>query len=483
MRGRGAGSGAAAKVRGGGPAASRRDRREPRTAASGGDLPASRGVVRGAAAPRAFGSLIAALWLSAAGLSAGAAQSLSETIRLALANDPSVSAASQGVRSAELTAAAAFRSTLPSLSIGGSYQYISTTAQITLPSLPGKPAQTIDLAQQNTVDTSVGIRWAPFTGFAQAATVESKKLEALLAENNLDATRIGVALKTIIAYRQAQAGLLQIDILASARDRAQLQIDKTAALERQGMAQKVDVLTLTIARLGYDQKLIAARAELADALERLRSITGRAISVPPPPTESLDVTLPPLQIDRLDQIKAFTLQRGLLDQTRRLAASKLYPTLAVSGALHYGIPGVNPIEDQWMFYGTAGASLSWSFDWGGDLLSVRAADHNLRKLASDELAARRAIELQYSSAVRAFHAMKSEADLLKASLDLAHTKMGIVKAQLDQGMATTTDFNDANLGLTQAELQYRSQLLALLLQANQIDAASGEPLDRWSVTR
>ena len=72
----------------------------------------------------------------------------------------------------------------------------------------------------------------------------------------------------------------------------------------------------------------------------------------------------------------------------------------------------------------------------------------------------------------AWNALKQEADLLEQSLDLTRTRMNIVKFQLDQGMASTTDFTDSNLELTQAELGYRSQLLMLLLKANQIDALS-----------
>jgi len=428
------------------------------------------------------GAALALLSSLGGGTQALHAQSLKDTIRLALANDSAVSAAAHGAESSRLEADAAFRGILPSLNLGGSYQYVSETADVTLPSLPGMPAQTIALGQQNTVDLFAGVRWAPFTGFAQQATVEMKRLQALLARNNLDATRVGVALKTVIAYRQAQADLLQIDILTSARDRAQLQIDHTTALERQGMAQKVDVLSLTIARLGYDQKLIAVRASLADALDQLKSMTGKEIAVPPPPAENPTLVLPPLKEEQLDRIKALSLQRGILDQSKRLAQSKLYPTLSLSGAIHYGLPGINPILNEWMLYGTAGAALSWSFNWGGDILTAQAADRSLAKLGSDERSARHQTELDYTRLVRDWEAMQSEAKVIEASLDLARTKMGIVKVQYEQGMASTTDFNDANLGLTQAELQYRSQLLALLLAANQIDAASGEPIDQWSVT-
>ena len=60
-----------------------------------------------------------------------------------------------------------------------------------------------------------------------------KKLQAVLAADNLDSTRIDVALRTVAAYRGAQGAKIQIDILTSARDRTQLQVDRMKALETQ----------------------------------------------------------------------------------------------------------------------------------------------------------------------------------------------------------------------------------------------------------
>jgi hypothetical protein len=37
------------------------------------------------------------------------------------------------------------------------------------------------------------------------------------------------------------------------------------------------------------------------------------------------------------------------------------------------------------------------------------------------------------------------------------------------------------LRLTQAELQYRSQLLSLRLKANLLEAMSGQPIGQWSI--
>lgn len=433
---------------------------------------------------RSFGwttCAVLALMAFGAGTAPLGAESLKAAVDMALSHDATVHSAATDVQAARLDAAAAARSVLPALDLGASYRYTTASADLTLP-IPGQP-QTISLVRQNTIDTSVGFQWAPFTGFARQSSIELKRLTALLAENSLSSTRTRVALETVTAFRQAQSAQLQIDSISSGRERAQLQLDRTTALQKQGMAKEVDVLSLTIARLDFDQKLIAAKAALRDALEQLKSLTGAEISVPEAPTTEKTMTLPSLSIESLDQIKALSIRRTVLQTNRKREESKYYPSLALSGALHYGIPGADPVTNDWMLYGTAGISLSWSYDWGATSLAVRAATQRIAKLASDETAAREKINLQFAKAVRDWHAMKEEADVLNASLNLARTRMNIVRSQNEQGMASTTDFNDANLQLTVAELRYRSQILSLMLKANQIDALSGEPIDQWSIAQ
>ncbi len=430
----------------------------------------------------------AAWWLGAlflallVGTSSLGAESLKTTIDLALAHDASIASAAQGAQASRLDAKSAVRDVFPSLVLGGGYQYDTTTTTISLPI--GGQIESLALSQANNFDLSAGLRWLPFAGFAQEAGIQQKRLQADLADNTTSSARIEVALKAITAFREAQTARLQIETLSSASQRAQLQVDATQALEQQGMAKKVDVLSLTIARLDYDQKLIPAKAALADALERLTFLTGKEIEVPSPPEEE-GPSLPPPPLDEggLPLIKALAIQRMILDANAKIARSKLFPTVELSGALHYGLPGVNPVQDQWMAYGVMGAFITWSFDWGGDVLKADAVDHNIAKLANDEITEREQIELSYNSALRDCDAAREALHVAKASLELDRTKMGIVQTQYEQGMASTTDFNDANLELTQAELQYRSLLLSLLLKASQIDALSGEPLEQWSVTQ
>ncbi len=409
------------------------------------------------------------------------AQSLKETIDLALAHDASITSAERGLEAARLEATAAAKAVLPTLSLGGSYQYDTSVPTATIS--VGPKSQSLSLGQSNNVDLNAGVKWTPFTGFAQEAGVELARLQALLADNGVDSAHTEVALATITAFRQVQAAMLQIETLTSAAGRAQLQLDQTQALERQGMATKVDVLSLSIARLDYDQKLIEAKVGLADAHERLKSLTGKEIEVPAPLQEEPKVGLPPLQAEGLSQIKALAIQRDILETNRTLARSKLYPTVASDRRLplRHARPRPDRGAVDGLRHGRRPRDLGLRL--GGDSLKVQAAERDLERLASDSISAREGIELDYDSAVRDYGAAGEALKVLGASLDLARTKMRIVKSQYGQGLASTTDFNDANLQLTRAELDYRTQLLSMMLKASQIDALSGKSLDQWSVAQ
>ncbi len=398
-------------------------------------------------------------------------------MELALAHDAAVASAQAGLEAARLEAASTARGQLPSFSLGAGYQYTSATAELDLPILPAP----VSLVRQHSLDLYSGLRWPAFTGFAQKASVELKRLGGELARSARDSARDQVALRTVTGYRQAQAARLQIQGIESGKRRAQLQIDQTSALERQGMAQRVDLLALQLAALDFDQKLIVARAALEDAMERLQTLTGRPIEVPPAPDSATRPEVPKLELESLEQVKALSIQRAMLQASVRLTASRHYPALTLSGAVHYGIPGVNPVENQWMLYATAGAALSWSYNWGADSLAVQAAERRLLRQAAEERSAREQLQLEYDSLVRDWEATREELGVLAASLELARARMAIVSSQQAQGMASSTDFNDANLRLTQAELQYRSQLLSLRLKANLLEAMSGQPIGQWSI--
>jgi len=405
------------------------------------------------------------------------AQSLSQSIQLALSADKAVASASARLHAADLRAKAAGLAYLPLLKAGGSYQYLSDPSSISL-SLPSG-SKSIDLSQTNAYDLTAGIQWTVFDGLAREANVHIKQEQQRSAANNLETQRRQTALQTITAYRSAQAAQLQVQILASAAQQTELLLKQTQSLFQQGMAKEVDVLSLQLSLLDDQQKSLAAQALLADAQETLQTLTQTMISVDAAPQGLVPLNLPPFDPHGLTSIRGLVIQETVLKMTQQIAASTLLPRLDTSFTLHQGLPGVNPSQNQWMTYATAGLQLTWSYDWGSAGLEAAAVSKTLDAARLDEASARDQALQRYNSAVRDWKSAQAQLAVLKTSLDLAATKLRISKTQFAQGQTTSVSLNEAVLSQSQATLNYRSQVLSLLLKASQIDALSGQNLDQW----
>lgn len=70
---------------------------------------------------------------------------------------------------------------------------------------------------------------------------------------------------------------------------------------------------------------------------------------------------------------------------------------------------------------------------------------------------------------------------MQTALSVAQQKMKIVQSRYQQGMASATDFNEANLQLTESELNLKRHYLLMVLKLNEIDYLSGKPLNQWSI--
>jgi outer membrane protein TolC len=136
-----------------------------------------------------------------------------------------------------------------------------------------------------------------------------------------------------------------------------------------------------------------------------------------------------------------------------------------------------------MLYATAGISVSWSTDWGAAEARASAAEARKDALASSRCELTSQTSLRYQQNLREFESMILKLEILRQALALTAEKADITEQQYKQGMATVTDFTDANLALTQAELRYRTQILLILLTRNQLEATSGLLPEYWSVSQ
>ena len=415
----------------------------------------------------------------------GNAQSLKETIDIALKANPVISAGKSQVEESRLDAKSTSRSTLPQIEFDASYHHVTDVAQLELPQfVPGMPAMKVNLGVYDTYETGITANYLLFAGFSQKNLIEIKDQTFKLNNQQLAKTEKSIALDVIVKYRQAQNYQLEIEALSAAKKRIELQINRIKAIVNQGMAISLDTLSLTLSKLNNDQKIISAEASLETARQELAALAGKEIkietSVPGDENNSISMFNAELNND----LQMLQTKKSILQSSRSVTNSGYYPKMGLFAGVKYAKPGVNFITNEWMTYGVWGVNLSWNlFKWGADHLksqsqaaAINVIDFQYQNLANQ-------LKTKYDSTVREYRALQKQNRVAQTARDLAKRKMEIIQSRYKEGMSSVTEFNDANLELTDAEINLQRQSILLALKISEIDYLSGKSINQWSTER
>jgi outer membrane protein len=405
------------------------------------------------------------------------AETPAEAIELALANSPDLESAEYALRSAESGLAAAVRDRFPVPSLSGSYQFNSADTEVTF---PPPLNSSISLSQKHTVDFAAGVSWVAYAGGARNTAVRIAELAVESGRISLEDSRRAVALETAVLYRQVQAADLTISSLESGIRRIDLQLRQLQSAYQEGLASRADLLALQLSLTEFRGNLLAARTERNNAYAALAEKVGGDIEV----LES--GSAPSLPAIGEDARAMSTVLRAAgnaalsAEEQSRLAASANLPRLALQAQYHYGIPGANPVENEWMGYLAAGATLSWSYDWGAASARADAAGASADAARAAYRRLDSALELAVAQQTATIESMLERLELLSEAARLTGEKLDITESRYEQGMATVSDFTDATLEKTQADLGYQSMALQIVMLIHHLEAVSGLPLEEWS---
>ncbi len=411
-------------------------------------------------------------------------QSLSETVKIVLKNNPAIQAQKQAVMAAKKQAEAAKARTLPTIDFDGSYKHITHVAVMDISSeLPpalqgGFPS--FQLGNYDSYDMGISANYLLFTGFAQKNSTAIKNEQQKLSENQLKKTEKETAFQAIAAYRRVQSRYFEISALDSARKRTELQLRRVKVIVGQGMALALDTLELTLAKLSYMQKIIAAKAALETEKEYLNNLAGQNIKVQPLLDFILPVDEENYYAENDERLKSVKIRQNIVTLNEALGKSGYFPVVALNAAYRYGNPGADIIKREWMDYGVWGVGVRWNlFSWGADKKTAEAAASEFKSLQHQYKALNDNIKTEFDKSKRELESLKEQLKVLSAALRIAKEKLRLTDNRYRQGMASATDFNDANLSMAETELNYKKFVVSVALKANELDYKSGKPIQQW----
>lgn len=415
----------------------------------------------------------------------GNTQSLRETIDLALEANPMIAAGRSQVEESRLDAKSISRSTLPQIEFGASYRHVSDVAQLKLPQFtPQVPMMNVNLGVYDTYETGLTANYLVFSGFAQKNLLAMKNQTIELNSQQLTKTEKSIVLEVIIKYRQVQSYQLEVEALNAARQRIDLQSERIKALVNQGMALSLDTLSLTLSKLNNDQKIIAAQADLETAKQELMALVGKEIVVNKEITVNEDDIISLFDAEMNSDLQLLNIRKGIIQSNQAITKAGYYPKIGLFAGVKYAKPGVNFIENDWMTYGVWGVNLNWNiFKWGADYLKSQSQKAAMNAIEFQYQNLTNQLKTKYDAAIREYKALRKQNMVALSARDLAKRKMEIIQSRYNEGMSSVTEFNDANLELTDAEINLQRQSILLAIKISEIDFLSGKSINQWSIEK
>lgn len=405
-------------------------------------------------------------------------QDLSAVVQAAMQNNKSLKSARAGLKSAQLEARAAKRASLPQIDLDASYNHVTDVPEIQLPFSTSK----IRLGTYDKYDSGISLSYPVFTGFAVSAKNEMQEQQTGMQKVHIEALQNQTAFEVISAYRMVQSLKINIRTLTAARQRMQLQLERSRIVVENGMMLAVDTLALRIAVLDYDKRILEAEGKLSTAWQQLENLAGQPVEVtrevPGVPSNKVP------QWKNLSQtpIRILEVQKEMAKSSERLVRANYYPKIVLQAAYRYGKPGLDMITNDWMSYGVWGVGISWNLFHGlSESLQIEASKSRQESIEFQKRGTEEKLQLDYNRTLNEYKVLQKQMAIGENAVRLAGDRLEQIKIQFEQGQATVTDFNSANLELTEAQLALTTLRIQLSLKLNELEWKSGLPFNDWSL--
>ena len=410
--------------------------------------------------------------------------SLSRALELSKQNNLTLQQQTRRLEQARAALAAQKAEYFPTVSLNGSYNYISELAKLTLPiSLPGTPPPEIEAGVNNQYDLVLQVQQPLFTGFRTRNLVKSAAENIRQAEAQKQAVENRILLQIHSIYYSAQLNELQQRVLQTSRERLRQQLQVVKNLFVAGQATGFDTLKMSNQLLDIQTK----QARLGHVSKVILSQLALVLNVPSVPSvekfsaENLNTALPAQSyyLKLAEKLRPEFAQFKHQFQTqmfrKKALQSRYFPQLFARAGYHYARPGVNFFKDEWMKYYTIGLNLQWEL-WhrGKTGRQVKQAEYSLKIIDSEAQKLRQNIRQQVIQTYENLLSDREQIELTRKLVLQEQKRYRITRDKFEQGLATTIEVSDAENALTAAQLQLQVNYINWLKDQAQMSFVTGQ---------
>lgn len=362
----------------------------------------------------------------------------------------------------------------PQLGLSGSASYQSEVT--TIPSGPGGAAfPGISKDQyQVSIDINQPIYNGGAVGIRKNMEREQGRQEQLSTEVQLQEVRSQVDevyFNILLAQQQSHTNDLMIKSLRS-------QLETVSSKVKNGvlLASQQYILEAELIRARQDSSEI--QSNITAGYEILGELTGKKISTNAV-LEIPEIRYEPLLHSRSGRPEwgLFRSSKNLLEYQKELASAKKLPQISAFGALAYGRPGYNFLNDEFHEFYRVGVRVRWNFwDWNNSAAEQKAIAIRQQKIDEDQQAFSRQLSAALSQIDQRIVLLQDQIQRDKEIIELRKRVLGESASQLEKGIITATEYITELTNANQAQLSHYARQVQLARMKIQYATTKGIPV-------
>ena len=408
---------------------------------------------------------------------------LTDSIQLALSQNPSHLASEQRVEGAKSMIKEATAGFFPSLSATGLRTLKEKVFSLEFPSfIPGEPPQTVEMDFTRDNQFSFSLSVPLYTGGRLVSGYKQAKYNHLSTEESMKQSEY----MTVFNTKRAFFGVLLAQEFVKVSEEAVIVAEKhvhnVKTLYEVGMASKFDLLRSDVQLANLKPQQIRAKNSLKVAKLSLKNLLGLDLSQPldiqgeltyESFEPNLEEALTSALINR-PEIQQLKYQKMMAGEMLKISKASKYPIVAIQGTYNVWADRLTFDEEDWQSYYTVNLALSVPIFSGFAAAAQIAQSKSLiKELEFGKKGLEDMIFFEVRQAVLKLSEARESLTSQEKNVEQAMESLRIAELNYSEGLATTLDVSSVQAALTQAKTNYSQALYDYVLSRAELDKAIG----------
>ena len=430
------------------------------------------------------------------------ALTLEDSIQIARQTNLSIQTTQERVKSAEAQVRSAYAGLLPNVALNSSYRYAGALPKSVLeasgafgpPGAGGEmsPLPTGDGDSENIIELEFGahhnfqadltLNQPIFAWGRYYKSYQSAKLNLAAARKELDAAHNQLVLDVSEAFYRVLLSLEFVKVSEQTVELVEKQLKIAQNLFEAGASTNFDVLRAEVLLANAKSNLIRAKNGARGAIDVYKNVLnidlGESIEVQgnlEHPVLEFDLQpLIQLGLEKRPELHQLQFSEGAAKKQVDVAKTRSRPALSFFG--NYQLDHNERLEEMNRIW-NLGVALNFPiFDGLATRAAVKQAESGLKQTQLGKQQMTNAIELEIRSAYLNLLESKTLIDVQRETVEQAQESVRIANLRYENGMITSVELTDAQLALSQAEVNRLQSLHDYAVGLARLEKAIGEKI-------